>query len=176
MLTAEEIISALHLRPHPNEGGYYVETYRSSEEIGENSLPPRYQGKRSISTAIYYLLTPESFSSMHRLHTDEIFHFYLGDAVEMLQLQPDGSGKVVRLGSNILGGESPQVMVPRGVWQGSRLVAGGRFALLGTTVAPGFEFSDYETGRRNELLTAYPAYAELIVALTREGGVIAIGD
>jgi predicted cupin superfamily sugar epimerase len=168
MPTIDEIKSALRLQPHPNEGGFYAETYRSAEEIAGNSLPSRYHGKRSFGTAIYYLLTPETFSGMHRLPTDEIFHFYLGDVVEMLLLRPDGTGKVLTLGTAILGGESPQVVVPRGVWQGSRLAEGGRFALLGTTMAPGFEFSDYETGRRKELLNAFPAHADMIAALTRE--------
>ncbi len=168
MITAEQLISLLHLRLHPEEGGYFVETYRSDESIPENALPIRYEGKRSFATAIYYLLTPGSFSAMHRLRTDEIFHFYLGDPVEMLQLLPDGSGKTLLIGTDISGGMQPQVVVPKGVWQGSRLRSGGRFALLGTTVSPGFEFADYETGKRDLLMNSYPLFCDLIVSLTRE--------
>jgi len=167
MLTADQIIALLNLTPHPKEGGYFIETYRSSETIPEKTLPSRYKGIRSFATAIYYLLTPETFSAMHRLQSDEIFHFYLGDPVEMLQLWPDGSGRLVILGSDILRGVQPQVVVPRGVWQGARLFKNGKFALLGTTVSPGFEFADYEYGQRDELVESYPQFREWIIALTK---------
>jgi predicted cupin superfamily sugar epimerase len=104
---------------------------------------------------------------MHRLWSDEIFHFYSGDPVEMLQLSPDGSGRVAILGSDILNGMQPQAVVGRGVWQGARLLKGGKFALLGTTVSPGFEFADYESGHRDELIKSYPQFRELIIALTK---------
>jgi uncharacterized protein len=168
MLSAEEVIERLQLEPHPCEGGFFRETYRSSLEIAAGSLPSEYSGGRCASTAIYYLLTPGTFSEMHRLPTDEVFHFYLGDAVEMLQLHPDGRGEVFRLGVDLAAGERPQVVAPGGTWQGSRLVPGGRWALLGTTVAPGFEFADYTSGGRCELITAYPDFTELITSLTRQ--------
>jgi len=161
---AEEIIKFLRLQPHPKEGGYFRETYRSVDSFSD--LPSRYRGKRSASTAIYYLLTPETFSAMHRLASDEIFHFYMGSPVEMLQLFPDGQGKIVGLGSDLKAGQSPQVIVPAGVWQGSRLVAGGSFALMGTTVAPGFDFADYESGQREKLIEQYPQFAKMIRELT----------
>jgi hypothetical protein len=104
---------------------------------------------------------------MHRLRSDEIFHFYSGDPVEMLQLWPDGSGRVVILGSDILNGMQPQVVIPRGVWQGARLLKNGKFALLGATVSPAFEFADYESGRRDELIRSYPKFQDLITALTK---------
>ena len=103
---------------------------------------------------------------MHRLQSDEIFHFYLGDPVEMLQLLPDGTGQTVLLGGDLTADMRPQVIVPRGVWQGSRLLAGGKFALLGATVAPGFEFVDYEHGRRSDLIRSHPQFHEKIVTLT----------
>jgi hypothetical protein len=156
-VTAEQVRERLGLRPHP-EGGYYVETYRAEERVDS----------RSLSTAIYYLLTPDTFSALHRLRSDEVFHFYLGDPVEMLQLRPDGSAREVVLGSSVLEGTQPQVVVRKGVWQGLRLRPGGAFALLGTTVAPGFEFADFELGRRDALVAAYPAHAERIQVLTRE--------
>jgi predicted cupin superfamily sugar epimerase len=168
MLTVDEIKSMLRLEPHPREGGFFAETYRSAETIDERALPSRYRGTRAFSTAIYYLLTSETFSEMHRLATDEIFHFYLGDSAEMLQLGPDGSATVRRIGADLLRGETPQLIVPRGVWQGTRLAPGGRFALLGTTVAPGFDFADYETGQREDLIKSFPLHRELITALTRK--------
>ena len=162
----DDIKSVLNLLSHPKEGGYYVETYRSDEHIPTVALPGRFDGQRPLATAIYYLLTPDTFSAMHRLLADEIFHFYLGDPVEMLQLLPDGAGRVITLGPEILKGMTPQVIVPRGVWQGARLCPGGRFALLGTTVSPGFEFADYDSGHRDTLVESYPDFRDLIVALT----------
>ena len=168
--TAEELITMLDQRPLPSEGGYYRETYRSADGVARSALPAPYATDKAAGTAIYYLLTPDSFSVLHRLSTDEIFHFYLGDAVEMLQLFPDGQGRVVTLGADLRAAQSPQVVVPCGVWQGSSLVKGGRFALLGTTMAPGFDFADYEGGERATLLAQYPAFAERICELTAFGG------
>ncbi|HTD54861.1 MAG TPA: cupin domain-containing protein, partial [Silvibacterium sp.] len=116
---------------------------------------------------IYYLLEPGTFSEMHRLASDEIFHFYYGDPVEMLQLLPDGSGQTIVLGSDLSRGQHPQLIVPKDVWQGSRLLPGGNVALLGCTVSPGFDYADYETGSRADLTLSYPQYAELIEILTR---------
>lgn len=167
MPSAEELIALLQLRPHPKEGGYFRETYRADEGV---TVPPaRYVGPRCFGTAIFYLLTPNTFSAMHRLGSDEIFHFYLGDPVCMLQLDADGTGRTVTLGSDIVQGQEIQVVVPRGVWQGSFLAAGGAFALLGCTVAPGFEYADYETGDRLALVEQYPKFADLIRQLTIVG-------
>jgi hypothetical protein len=168
MLTVEALCALLGLEPHPTEGGFFVETYRSDERLPAAALPSRYRAARAIGTAIYYLLTPATFSAMHRLASDEVFHFYLGDPVEMLQLWPDGSHRVVTIGTALETGERPQVVVPRDVWQGARLRPGGRFALLGTTVAPGFDYADYETGLRADLLGSHPAAGALITALTRD--------
>jgi predicted cupin superfamily sugar epimerase len=164
MVSAEDLIAYLGLQPHPKEGGFFRETYRSEEKLG--SLPGRYQGARSVSTAIYYLLTPGTFSALHRLASDEVFHFYLGDPVRMVQLGAEGGGRTVVLGNRPLEGQQLQVVVPRGVWQGSFLEPGGKFALLGCTVAPGFAYEDYEHGEREALLAAYPAFGELIRRLT----------
>ncbi|WP_285907453.1 cupin domain-containing protein [Pseudodesulfovibrio pelocollis] len=165
-ITAREIIDTLGLEPHPEEGGYYRETHRSPELHAAHALPGRYAGERCHSTAIYYLLTPQTYSHMHRLVSDEIFHFYMGDPCEMLLLHPDGSGEVVVLGHDLLAGQRPQVVVPRGSWQGMRLLPGGGFGLMGCTVAPGFEFADYAHGVRAHLLAAYPDFADRIVPLT----------
>ena len=134
MLTAEEVIRRLQLVAHPCEGGFFRETYRSHLTIPAGALSDEYSGERRASTAIYYLLTPDTFSEIHRLPTDEVFHFYLGDTVEMLQLHPDGSGEVIRLGGNLSAGELPQVLAPGGSWQGSRLVPGGRAMLIWAVV------------------------------------------
>ncbi len=167
MGTAQELIERLHLSPHP-EGGYYRETYRSSESVEQDALPSRYGGARSFGTAVYYLLTAETFSAIHRVKTDEVWHFYCGDSAELLQLLPDGSGFLTTLGSDVERGMQLQVVVPWGTWQGARLVQGGQYALLGTTVAPGFEFTDFQLGCRDELLHAYDAsFKDVIIALTR---------
>jgi len=164
--TAQDIIDRLNLVPHPEEGGWFLETYRSTENFGPTILPRRYSGPRSHSTAIYYLLTPETYSHMHRLETDEIFHFYAGDPCEMLQLHPDGSGVKITLGNNIVLGQRPQVVVPCSSWQGMRLLPGGTFALMGCTVAPGFDFADYAHGSRQELSDSYPKFKEELIRLT----------
>jgi predicted cupin superfamily sugar epimerase len=166
MTTAERLIAYLQLQPHPKEGGFFRETYRSADRL---TVPPgRYTSDRCAGTAIYYLLTPNTFSAMHLLQSDEIFHFYLGSPVRMLQLHPDGRGEEIVLGSDVLAGQRPQVVVPRGVWQGSFLEPGGEFALLGCTVAPGFEYVDYAHGNREELIRSYPDFERQIQRLTAE--------
>jgi predicted cupin superfamily sugar epimerase len=144
-MTAEEVIAKLGLTPLPGEGGYYRETYRSAESISEG-LSFRYgaNATRSTGTAIYYFLTPETFSALHRLKSDEVYHFYRGDPVQLTTIDSDGNVQQVLLGSRFEEGERCQFVVPAGVWQGSRLIAGGKWALLGTTVAPGFIFEDCE--------------------------------
>jgi hypothetical protein len=166
MSKASQIAALLNLKPLPVEGAYFVETYRSPELISGECLPERYGAARCFGTAIYYLITAATFSAMHRLASDEVYHFYAGDPVELLLIKPDGSHGVHVLGPDVLGGMEPQVVVPRAVWQGSRLRSGGEFALLGTTVAPGFEHADYQHGDRRDLTALCPAAAELIAALT----------
>jgi len=165
-ISTQEVIDILNLQPHPEEGGYFTETHRSDEMHAAANLPPRYGDDRSHSTAIYYLLTPQTYSHMHRLKTDEIFHFYAGDPCEMLQLHPDGTSDIVVLGNDLKTGHRPQVIVPCDSWQGMRLLPGGTFGLMGCTVAPGFEFADYAHGVRKELLEQYPEHAEQIRRLT----------
>ena len=148
-MTATDLIESLNLRPLEFEGGYYRETYRSAH-----------------SSAIYYLLTPETFSRMHRLPTDEIYHFYCGDAVELLILDQQGQSGVITLGHDIGSGEHVQYTVHGGKWQGSRLVEGGKVALMGTTMAPGFDFTGFEGGVRKALLASYPEHEARIRALT----------
>ena len=170
-LTAEQIIELLRLEPLPVEGGYYRVTYLADETLDAATLPERYGGPRAPGGAIYYLLDGDSFSALHRLLTDEVYHFYLGQPVEMLLLYPDGHDEVVRLGTDLAAGERVQMVVPRGVWQGSRLAADSAgFALMGTTMAPAYDQADFELGDRAALIAAYPQRAELIRTLTREEG------
>jgi predicted cupin superfamily sugar epimerase len=168
MLSPADVIRTLQLQPHPIEGGYFRETYRSSEAIPPELLG--YPGSRSVSTAIYYMLTAESVSEMHLLPGDEVFHFYLGDSLRMLQLYPEGRIERLTLGPNLLQGEQPQLVVPGGVWQGSyRLDGPHGFTLLGATMAPGFDYSDYQRGTRAVLSLRWPAAAADIARLTPNG-------
>jgi uncharacterized protein len=160
-MTANEIKTLLKLEPHPVEGGSYRRTYTSP---GTMELP---RGTRAQGTAIYYLLESGTFSELHVLDSDEIFHFYLGDPVEMLQLYPDGRSGVLTLGPDLAAGQQVQVVVPGGVWQGTRLIGVGKVALLGCTVTPGFDFADYRNAQYAELVATWPAQAERIRALTR---------
>ncbi len=167
-MTADEVKKILGLVPHPREGGFYIRTYESGELLLPAAFADgRYTGPRHTATAIYYLLEPGAFSEMHRLQSDELFHFYLGDPVEMLQLRADGAGSIVSIGNRLALGERPQVLVPRGTIQGSRLVPGGAWALLGCTVSPGFEFADYQSPTRDDLCAKWPEFSPLIHELTR---------
>ena len=156
MITAQQIIDRFGMKPLLEEGGYYVETYRCDETICTDALDDRYGSERNISTAILYLLTDDTCSKMHRVKSDEIFHFYSGDPVLMLNIFPDGSDKLITLGSDISAGQLPQIIVPHGTWQGAMIIEPGRFALMGCTVAPGFEFEDFQIADRDRLLGEYP--------------------
>jgi predicted cupin superfamily sugar epimerase len=160
-MTADEIKTLLKLEPHPVEGGFYRRTYTAAHGVG---MP---RGDRPMSTAIYYLLEPGTFSEMHVLASDEIFHFYLGDPVEMLQLLPDGHSAVFTLGPDLTAGHHVQLVVPAGVWQGTRLIGDGKIALLGCTVTPGFDFADYRSASYAELAGKWPQEVEQIRMLTR---------
>ncbi len=166
MLDVQQVIEALNLQPLTIEGGYFRETYRASLVIPGKALPATYAGDRNASTCIYYLLTPETFSAIHRVKSDEVFHFYAGDAVEMLQLWPSGEAKIVLLHNDLAAGHEPQHVVPAGVWQGCRLVPGGNWALMGCTVAPGFDYADFELADRQQLLAAHSEHGDFIKALT----------
>ena len=166
-MTADDVKQLLQLQPLAIEGGFFRETYRSRWNVSAEYLPDGIRGPRSIGTAIYYMITPETFSPLHRLPGSEIFHFYLGDPAIMLQLLPDGSSRTITLGSDLAGGQQPQVVVRGGVWQGCKLASGGKFALMGTTMSPGFDYADYETGDREQLIAQYSGAAELIRDYTR---------
>lgn len=168
MLTAERAIALLGLQPLPEEGGHYRETYRADELIARDCLPQRYIDARPYGSAIYYLLRDDTFSALHRLRSDEIYHFYLGQPVELLLLHPDGRDETLILGPDLEAGQRVQAVAPRGVWQGSHLAlpTPGGFALLGTTMAPAYDPTDFELGVREQLIGSYPQRAQLIRALT----------
>ena len=168
--TAEALIRKLRLEVLPVEGGHFRQTYRTGETVPVAAPGSETPALKPRSTAILYLLSadPDSFSALHALPTDEIYHFYLGDPVELLLLRPDGASEIVTLGHDVLNGQHVQFAVPAGAWQGSRLVPGGEFALLGTTMAPGYIDGDYIPGEREALAEQYPDKAELITLLTRE--------
>jgi predicted cupin superfamily sugar epimerase len=161
-MTADEIKALLKLEPLTVEGGFFRRSWTSPHAVG---MP---RGDRPMSTAIYYLLEPKAFSAMHVLASDEIYHFYLGDPVEMLQLFPDGSSSVVTLGPDLAAGQHVQLVVPAGVWQGARLAGDGKVALLGCTVTPGFDFADYRSASYAELAGKWTQEAERIRELTRK--------
>jgi predicted cupin superfamily sugar epimerase len=162
-MTATEIKELLRLEPHPIEGGHFRQTWVSKERVTLE------RGVRAAGTAIYYLLEEGAFSEMHVLASDEVFHFYLGDPVEMLQLDPEGGGSALfTLGLDLRKDQHVQLVVPAGVWQGTRLSEGGKLALLGCTVSPGFDYADYRGGSYGELKKKWPEREKWIRALTRQ--------
>ena len=165
-MTAEEIIKFFDMKPLLPEGGFYAETYRAAEKIKKSSLPIPLNGDRNISTAILYLLPAGTVSHFHRLKTDEVFHFYLGDPVTMIQLHSDGQCEKITIGNDILNDQKMQVLIPKGTWQGSFVNQGGKFALMGCTVSPGFDPADFEQAKREQLLKQFPQHSEWIKKLT----------
>ena len=162
-MTKEELIESLGMIPLDGEGGMWKSVFRSDETLPAGVCPGR-EGPHALYGSILYLLTRRSFSRMHRLPTDEIWHFYMGASCETTVLCPDGSGYTNRLGQDLLHGETVVACVPRGCWQGTRIVGDGEWALLGTTMAPGYENCDYEDGT-DALLEQYPAFADALQIL-----------
>ncbi len=157
--TAEEVARLLDLKPLEPEGGFFR---RSAEATA--FLPG---GDRRAYSVIYFLITPSGFSALHKLESDETWCFHCGDPLASLRLAPTGEGRMVKLGLNLAAGEKPQDVVPAGVWQGTRLHDGGRWALVSCVVAPEFRGSDFALGDRAELTVRYPACAQEIRRLTR---------
>ena len=166
MLNAQYWIDQLKLEPHP-EGGFFRQTYRAPLVIDRSALPPNFQGPRSASTAIYFLLVGEEFSALHRLGADEVWHFYAGSALLVHSIDADGNHIVTKLGQNLAAGEHFQHVVPAGHWFGSCLEQPNTYALVGCTVAPGFDFADFEMARRDGMIAQYPQHRYLITKLTR---------
>ena len=159
-------IDRLKLEPHP-EGGYFRQTYRSDVIIARDALPDGFPGKRPASTAIYFLLEGENFSAFHRLRSDELWHFYTGSPITIEILDPDGKHSSMLLGNNPEVGQEFQAVVPAGCWFASHVSDWKSFAVVGCTVAPGFDFADFEIAKRKELVAAYPQHRELVERLTR---------
>jgi uncharacterized protein len=159
------IVQQLNLVPHP-EGGYFRETYRAGESVGAAALPRRFGGARSISTAIYFLLESGQCSHLHRIKADEVWHFYAGDPLVVVEIDPAGDLKTTRLGGDLTAGAAFQHVVPAGSWFGALPAEGGRFSLVGCTVAPGFDFADFELAGRDALLAEYPRHQDWIRRLT----------
>jgi predicted cupin superfamily sugar epimerase len=168
VIEAKEWIERLRLQPHP-EGGFFREAYRSGETISRQHLPPRFSGDRAFSTAIYFLLEGHDFSALHRIRQDEVWHFYDGCALTVNSIAPDGELCVVRLGRNVRVGDVLQAVVPAGWLFGARPSDPHSYSLLGCTVAPGFDFADFELPTRHELLERYPQHAAVIEQMTRIG-------
>ena len=156
----------LRLEPHP-EGGYFRQTYKSELVIARQALPAGYAGARAVSTAIYFLLEGENFSAFHRLRSDEVWHFYAGSALLVHVIEPAGGYSSILLGNDPEAGQVFQSVVRAGCWFASQVADGKGWALVGCTVAPGFEFEDFEMGKRAELASRYPEHRELIRRLTR---------
>ena len=164
--SAQYWIDKLNLIPHP-EGGYYRETYRSELLIAREALPPQFTGPRLASTAIYFLLEGENFSAFHRLRSDELWHFYAGSPISVHVIDTEGGHSEIQLGDDPDAGDVLQAAVKAGRWFASRVRDPKTFALAGCTVAPGFDFADFELGKRAELVRIYPQHRKLIESLTR---------
>ena len=162
---AQYYINQLQMLKHP-EGGWYKETYRARGVISAEELP-KHGGARNYSTGIYFLLTEENFSAFHRIKSDEMWHFYDGDGLTVHEIRINGSYIKHELGLDIEGVEEPQLVVKAKSWFASEVKEGGSWCLVGCTVAPGFEFDDFEMPTRGALLEQYKEHSELITRLTR---------
>lgn len=160
-LLPHTLITTLNLAPHP-EGGHFRETYRAAETILPTGLPPRFSAERSTSTAIYYLLQKNDRSRLHRIQSDEVWHFYTGATLIIHVIHPDGEYQQLKLGLDLKNGAAPQHVVPHGVWFGAEVLDKTSFALVGCTVAPGFDFADFEMADKKKLLAAFPQHCEII--------------
>ncbi|MBY0466335.1 MAG: cupin domain-containing protein [Burkholderiales bacterium] len=167
MTSAQTCIEQLALQPHP-EGGYYRETYRSAHTLPVLQPADATPALRNVCTGIYFLLEAGNFSAFHQIASDEMWHFYAGQAIEVLQIDTVGTLTCTRLGPDLLNGDVPQHVVPARTWFASRVAQGGAFALVGCTVAPGFDFADFELAKRHALCNQYPQHRALIAGLTRD--------
>lgn len=163
---ARTYIAALGLQAHP-EGGFFRETYRSDQTMEVAGADAGTVVRRNVCTGIYFLLEQSNFSAFHRIKSDEMWHFYAGQALEVLELTTTGELRCTRLGPDILQGDVPQYVVPANTWFAARVAAAGAFALVGCTVAPGFDFADFCLAQREALSASFPRHSRLIAELTR---------
>jgi predicted cupin superfamily sugar epimerase len=159
-------IGRLRLEAHP-EGGYFRQTYKAELVLPKAALPAGFMGARAASTAIYFLLEGKNFSAFHRLRSDELWHFYAGEPLVVHVIEPEGKYSVILLGRDLEEGQVPQAVVRAGCWFASHVADWESFAVVGCTVAPGFDFEDFEMGKREELGARYPQHREVIERLTR---------
>ncbi|GAB5400028.1 MAG: cupin domain-containing protein [Aureisphaera sp.] len=166
MNSTQTIIDTLQLQPHP-EGGYFKETYRNPNTIPVSELGNEYSGERNYATSIYFLLTQGNFSAFHKIVQDEQWHFYDGATLWLHIISPEGDYQKICIGKDLVKGEVPQYTVPGGYWFGAEVSEGGAFSLVGCTVAPGFDFSDFQMPSQKVLLNTFPEHKEIIQKLTR---------
>jgi predicted cupin superfamily sugar epimerase len=166
-MTPESLVQRYRMERHP-EGGYFTETYRSTERVEKSALPERFGGTRHVSTAIYFLLVGEEFSSFHRIKADELWHFYTGDALDVHMISPEGVYSVATVGPDPQKGHSFQHVVPAGYWFASRCTTSTGFSFVGCTVAPGFDFDDFELAKADELVAKFPAHDNIIRSMCRQ--------
>jgi predicted cupin superfamily sugar epimerase len=162
---AQFYIQHYQMQAHP-EGGYFAETYRSTEKIPQNALPSRFKDDRSFATGIYFLLESHHISALHRIESDEMWHFYAGCPLHVYVIDAEGKLEIIRLGNNPEKGEVFQAVVPAGKWFGSKPAEENSYSLVGCTVAPGFDFEDFEMKSREELLTMFPQHEQIVKMLT----------
>ena len=165
-MTVETLVKELDLLPHP-EGGYFKETYRSEGKIAHTCLSPDFKGDRNIATGIYFLIEKGNFSALHKIKSDETWHFYYGDALEVIEINELGQLTITQIGASILQGETFQYTVKANTWFGSRVSGNGLFSLVGCTVYPGFDFNDFELANRENLIKLFPNHQNIITELTR---------
>ena len=163
---AQKYIEKFQLKPH-SEGGYYKEIYRAGDMILPENLPKRYKSSRNFSTSIYFLLEGNQVSHFHRLKSDEQWHYYDGSSIILYVIGESGNLSKILLGRNIEDGESIQTVIKQNSWFAAELSDKTSFALIGCTVAPGFDFNDFELGKRDKLIDAFPQLRELIFRLTK---------
>lgn len=168
MKTAHYWIKALGLKRHP-EGGHFKETYRSDEAILNQALPARFSGDRVFSTCIYFLLNQTEFSGFHAIQQDEIWHFYEGSSLTIHVIDQQGAYAALKLGRDIENGDSFQAIVRAGCWFAAAVNDTGAYALVGCTVAPGFDFADFKMADRNKLSQTYPEHRDIIEKYTQPG-------
>jgi predicted cupin superfamily sugar epimerase len=164
MINAATLVKKYQLEKHP-EGGYYKETYKSNVVLPSESLPKDFGGDRVCSTAIYFLLEQGQFSAFHKIKSDECWHFYTGKTLEIFILFENGNLEIIKLGNNIEHGEVFQYVVPANCWFASRPAAHSNFCFVGCTVAPGFDFRDFELAKKEELLMEYPQHKSILEEL-----------
>jgi len=163
---AQTYVQALQMQAHP-EGGFYRESYRSAQLMDVTQVEEGVEVRRNVSTGIYFLLEHGNFSAFHKIRSDEMWHFYAGQALEVLEISPAGNLRCTRLGPDVLQGEVFQHVVPAHTWFASRVASGGTFSLMGCTVAPGFDFADFCLAERAALVAVFPQHQQIIHALTR---------